>query len=58
MASRTDVMTDLCGVMQELNTGRGFLYPVPVGPTDPIWGKCDDKTLAFLQQELRLEQKK
>ena len=43
MASRTDVMTDLCGVMQELNTGRGFLYPVPVGPTDPIWGKWKTK---------------
>ena len=43
MASRTDVMTDLCGVMQELNTGGVFLYPVPVGPTDPIWGKWTTK---------------
>ena len=62
MALRTEVMTELWGVMQELNTGRGFLYPVPVGPIFPVWGKYDIKelieTLAFLWQELRLEEKK
>jgi len=58
---RTDVMAELCGVMEDLNRGRGFLYPGPVSPTDDVWERCDDKevsaTLAFLRQELRLEKK-
>jgi len=57
--SRTDVMAELRGVMEELHVGKHFLYPAAVPPTDAIWERCTDtqvsSKLAFLCQELLLE---
>ena len=60
--SRTDMIAEVCGVMQELHVGRNFLYLLALPPTDAIWDKytCTEitSTLAFLRQGLLLEPEK
>ena len=61
--SRSNMIPKVCGVMQELHVGRGFLYPpaVPLTAADGIWNRCTDtemtSTVSFLLQGLLLEKR-